>query len=140
MKILVPVDGSKYALKAAKEAAMLAKAFGASVIIVSVAPDIGSWELGYDVKGKMEKEAHKSVEEAKNFVKEQGIDDVKGIVLSGVPVAEGILKTAQDEKIDIIIMGSHGRTGLTRFMLGSVAQKVVTHATCSVLVIKSPLG
>ncbi|MDL1970039.1 MAG: universal stress protein [Candidatus Desulfofervidaceae bacterium] len=136
MKILVPVDGSKYALKAAKKAAVLAKAFGASVIIISVAPDIGLWELGYDVKEKLERQAHKSVEEAKSFVKEQGIDDVKGIILSGIPVAEGILKTAQEEKIDIITIGSRGLTGLTKFMLGSVAQKVVTHATCSVFVVK----
>jgi nucleotide-binding universal stress UspA family protein len=56
--------------------------------------------------------------------------------LSGIPVAEGILKTAREEKIDIIAIGSRGLTGLTKFMLGSVAQKVVTHATCSVFVVK----
>jgi nucleotide-binding universal stress UspA family protein len=136
MKILVPVDGSKYSLEAAKKAATLSKSFGGSIIVISVAQEIGLWELDYNVKEKLERQGYKNVEEAVKLIKKEGIENVRSIVLSSIPVAEGILQTAKEENVDLIVMGSRGVTGLTKFMLGSIAQKVVTHAPCSVFVVK----
>ena len=56
-------------------------------------------------------------------------------VLEGDPRDE-LVNTASDERCDLVVVGSHGRTGLARLLLGSVASHVVTHAPCSVLVVK----
>jgi nucleotide-binding universal stress UspA family protein len=58
---------------------------------------------------------------------------------SGDPTAE-ILRAAQESQCDLIVMGTHGRTGLERLLLGSVAEKVLRDAACSVLVVKLPRG
>jgi universal stress protein A len=52
--------------------------------------------------------------------------------------ADEILRVAQDVKCDLIVMGTHGRTGLAHFLMGSVAEQVVRKATCAVLVVKTP--
>lgn len=62
--------------------------------------------------------------------------EVTGCVIEGTP-AQVILDTADEWKADLIIVGSHGRTGFKRFLMGSVAQKVASHAPCSVNIIKS---
>ena len=59
------------------------------------------------------------------------------ILREGVPFAE-ILKAAEDAPIDLIVLGSHGRTGLSHFLIGSVAERVVRRARCSVFCIKAP--
>jgi nucleotide-binding universal stress UspA family protein len=60
-------------------------------------------------------------------------------VLPGDP-GEVLVRVAKDENVDLIVVGSHGRTGLTKFVLGSVANHVVTHAPCTVLVARTPAG
>ncbi len=62
-------------------------------------------------------------------------NEVSGLVISG-SIAESILDYAKDWDADLIILGSHGRTGLEKFWLGSVAEKVLNHAPCSVEVVK----
>lgn len=57
--------------------------------------------------------------------------------LTGAPVAE-ILRFAEQEKVDLIVMASHGRTGLSRLLMGSVAEAVVRRASCPVLIVKQP--
>lgn len=57
-------------------------------------------------------------------------------VLTGDP-RDVLVRTAQDERADLLIVGSHGRSGIAKFVLGSVAAHVVTHAPCSVLVVKA---
>jgi nucleotide-binding universal stress UspA family protein len=59
------------------------------------------------------------------------------VVVHGVPFEE-ILHTAKERQVDLIIMGTHGRTGLTHVLLGSVAEKVVRLATCPVLIARQP--
>ena len=60
-----------------------------------------------------------------------------GCLLEGDP-REALLAAAQREHADLLVVGSHGRTGLARLLLGSVSSHLVTHATCSVLVVKVP--
>ena len=63
--------------------------------------------------------------------------DVEAIVAQGIPFAE-IISTAKEKKIDMIVIGSHGRTGLSHMMLGSVSEKVVRKAPCPVLTVRQP--
>jgi nucleotide-binding universal stress UspA family protein len=58
-------------------------------------------------------------------------------LLAGDP-AEAIIRTAEQEGVDIIVIGTHGRTGLTRLLMGSVAEAIVRRATCPVLTVKQP--
>ena len=60
---------------------------------------------------------------------------VEPIILFGVPFVE-IIKTAKDKNIDLIVIGTHGRTGLAHMLIGSVAEKIVRKAPCPVLTIK----
>jgi nucleotide-binding universal stress UspA family protein len=64
---------------------------------------------------------------------------VKHVFLEGDPAAE-LVRYAQDAAIDLVVMGTHGRTGLERLLMGSVAEKVLRDAPCSVLVVKLPKG
>ena len=62
---------------------------------------------------------------------------VRHVLLEGDP-AEEIIRHAAEARADLIVMGTHGRTGLARLLMGSVAEKVLRGATCSVLVVKMP--
>ncbi len=64
---------------------------------------------------------------------------VRHVFLEGDPAAE-IVRYARDAGMDLIVMGTHGRTGLERLLMGSVAEKVLREAPCSVLVVKLPRG
>jgi len=63
----------------------------------------------------------------------------KGVVADGDPRI-ALVDAARREKADLLVVGSHGRTGLTKLVLGSVASHVTTHAPCSVLVVRAPLA
>ncbi len=122
-KILIATDGSEFSEKAVHEALDIAAASKSEVVIVSVA------------SGDSE------VREAERFVREASEKaDKKGIkVTTGIPVGtvyERIIDVAEKEKVDLIVVGSHGRTGLKRLLMGSVAERVIGHASCTVLVVK----
>ncbi|MBI4764025.1 MAG: universal stress protein [Deltaproteobacteria bacterium] len=133
-KILLPTDGSKTALKAAKYAVDLAKKFKASIIILSVI-DQGAM-IGQTVPAR--KTARHIIEPIEDYLKEAaegfaGIikkvcdeDRVKSetVIVKGHPVEE-ILKMAGRVKADLIIMGSHGRSALAAAILGSVTYGVI---------------
>ncbi len=63
--------------------------------------------------------------------------DVEATVIQGIPFAE-IISTAKEKEIDMIVIGSHGRTGISHMMLGSVSEKVVRKAPCPVLTVRQP--
>jgi nucleotide-binding universal stress UspA family protein len=63
--------------------------------------------------------------------------DVEAIVIQGIPFVE-IISTSREKEIDMIVMGSHGRTGISHMMLGSVSEKVVRKAPCPVLIVRQP--
>ncbi|MNL45759.1 Universal stress protein F [compost metagenome] len=96
--------------------------------------------LGYAPEATYEvpstEDAQAILAKAAAFMKEKGIEP-RTVHRVGAP-ADMILDEADKLKADLIIVGSHGRTGLQRFLLGSVSSAVVNHATCSVLVVKSP--
>jgi nucleotide-binding universal stress UspA family protein len=135
-KILVATDGSKYSVIAINKAIDFAKAYGGSLVVLSVV----------DVPTEFYAEAPKAVEDmirtAREYtaaVKKQAeADGVKSESYVGEAEAwEAIVKLANDQDVNMIVVGSHGRTGLRRLLMGSVTEKVIGHAPCPVLVVKS---
>jgi universal stress protein A len=84
----------------------------------------------------MEKNAKAQLE--KSFLEEiRGYKDVEHVVLKGTPYEE-ISRFAEENKIDLIVIGTHGRTGLDRMLFGSTAEQVVRYAPCPVLTVRLP--
>jgi nucleotide-binding universal stress UspA family protein len=79
-------------------------------------------------------EAEKNAKVVKEAALKEGVA-VKAFVLSGRP-ADAIIETAQEKNADLIVLGSHGRTGVERLLMGSVAERVIVLASCPVLVVK----
>ncbi len=134
-KILVATDGSRYSGLATDKAIDFAKSYGGSLTAVSVV-DVPS-EFYAEAPGAVDK----LIASAKGFVaavsKKAEANDIAASTFVGEGEAfEIIRRLAQKEKIDVIIMGSHGRTGLKRLLMGSVTEKVIGHAPCPVLVVK----
>jgi nucleotide-binding universal stress UspA family protein len=142
--IIVPCDFSEYAERAYAWAVGLAEKWGAKVILLHAAQLFTS--LGYpesvyllDLK-KMEDEIIADAEKRlREFVAKKGSSPVvvETRAVTGDPFWE-ICQTAEKEPADLIVMGSHGRTGLAHVLLGSVAERVVRHAPCPVLVARLP--
>ena len=139
-KILLPTDGSKFAEKAEKHALFLAEASGAEIIALSVvetsfSSGLPSDDTIFQINQLLKKETEKNLQKVEKM-KEECASDVK-ITLKvdeGSP-AEVILEIIEKEDIDLVVMGSSGKTGFDRFIMGSVAEKVVKAAECSVLVV-----
>ncbi len=145
-KILLPTDGSKFAEKAAKHAIWIASQSDAEIIALNVVDTsslvgLPAEDLTVRVTEILKEEAHASLDQIENmindFKKEEGIEkDIELIKESkeGSP-ANIILKTVDEEGIDLIVMGTSGKHGLDRFLLGSVTEKVVRSAKCPVLAV-----
>ncbi|HEY4481837.1 MAG TPA: universal stress protein [Candidatus Brocadiaceae bacterium] len=140
--ILCPIDYSVYSEKAIKYAIEFAEKYNAKLYLMHVLDiriyDITDPEL-YNVNvidketiNKLRERLHKCISEdtRKNI-------EVETIVIEGVPFAE-IIKKAREYKVDLIVLGTHGRTGLSHAIMGSVAEKVVRKAPCPVLTIRHP--
>ena len=136
-KILVPTDGSEFAKKAEKHALFLSKVSGAEIIAVSVTENnfVNGLPLDDEVYQLNQILKERSEENLKEF-DELNEEDLKitHIIREGSP-ARVILEVAQEEDIDLIVMGSSGKSGFDRFIMGSVADKVVNSAKCAVLVV-----
>ncbi|MBA5268560.1 universal stress protein [Enterococcus hirae] len=138
-KIMVAVDGSKQSEQAFLEALDLAKDNEAELFIVSI---INKVELTYSAyafskiyaeeKQKIKVEMLKKIHDAKEY----GINDIHAIVETGDP--RNLIGTVfpQQEAIDLIVMGATGKGAIQQALVGSTASYVVTHAPCSVLVVK----
>ena len=136
-KILVPTDGSEFAKKAQKHALFLAKVSGAEIVAVSVTENncVNGLPLDDEIYQLNQVLNERSEENLKDFDK-LNEDDVKinHVIREGSP-AKVILEVANEEQVDLIVMGSSGKSGFDRFIMGSVADKVVNSAKCAVLVV-----
>lgn len=133
--ILVATDGSKYSKAATERAIDFAEAYRGSLkiaSIVDVPPEFyGEAPQAVD---DMIKRAHGYADEAKQLAESRGIK-AESLVREG-EAAEVIISLAKKQEINTIVMGSHGRTGLRRLLMGSVTEKVIGHSPCPVLVVK----
>jgi nucleotide-binding universal stress UspA family protein len=136
MKIMVPVDGSAYSLKAVETACDLAKAkVPSSVVLIAVAVQIPELEEGVYIAEKMKAQAEVALAKAREVAQAQGVTaDV--VLATGASPADEIAQAAKDQQADLIVVGSRGLAGKTRSFLGSTASQVVTYSPCSVLVVK----
>lgn len=136
-RILVPTDGSEFAKKAQKHALFLAKVTGAEIIAVSVTENnfVNGLPLDDEINQLNQILKERSEENLKEF-DELNEDNLKinHVVKEGAP-AKCILEVAKEEEVDLIVIGSSGKSGFDRFIMGSVADKVVNSAKCAVLVI-----
>ena len=136
-KILVPTDGSEFAKKAQKHALFLASVSGAEIIAVSVTENnfVNGLPLDDEIYQLNQILNERSEENLKEFDK-LNEDDLKitHVIREGSP-ARVILEVAKEEDVDLIVMGSSGKSGFDRFIMGSVADKVVNSAKCAVLVV-----
>lgn len=141
-KILVPTDGSDLAQNAARTAVELAKSQGAQILgvfVIDPFPYIGIGDASAAGLQAYMSEAHaaagQALERLAALCKDQGVVCAGDTIERNV-VYEGIIETADAEKCDLIVMGSHGRQGVKALILGSVAQKVLTHANVPVMIVK----
>jgi nucleotide-binding universal stress UspA family protein len=142
--ILVPVDFSDYSKDALKYAVQFAKQFNAKLYIVYVIEPViypADFSMGQvaipslenDIKNRAEEEMESLV---KSFV-DPSIETEK-IIKTGKPFVE-IIETAREVDADIIIMATHGHTGVEHLLFGSTAEKVVRKAPCPVLTLRKPI-
>ncbi len=134
--IVLAYDGSKFSNKALQEAISLAKSSGGSLLILSVVDITDEFES--EAPGLTDKMTEKLLKSAQKALGKAVASKVKAKVEVHVGDAyEMIVDIAKKKKADVIVMGSHGRTGLTRLLMGSVTSRVIGHAPCSVLVVKA---
>ena len=134
-KLLVATDGSEFSKSAIREAMNLAKQCSSKLIALSVVKTNPEFEdLVPQVIEKLEKEVIRYLESIKNRASRENVDCEIIVRLSEEPYQD-IIDEAAKNQVNMIIVGTHGRTGLKRLMMGSVTAKVIGHATCNVLVV-----
>jgi nucleotide-binding universal stress UspA family protein len=142
-RILFPTDFSEGSTFALHYAVDLAKHYNAKLYILHVIYDIAKATESHiphisadEIYNEMNKWA---MEEIENCCIEEirGLPDVEKIVLKGIPHEE-IVRFASDKKVDMIVMGTYGRTGLQKFIFGDTAEKVVKKAPCPVMTVRIP--
>jgi nucleotide-binding universal stress UspA family protein len=142
-KILVPIDGSECSLYAAKHAVKLAKDENAELFCIHVIGSvpyyglIGSPPAIEQYYKDLEEKAQSWFDKVRNMARNEGISELKTGTFSGVKsIIESIIDYAASKDIDLIVIGTRGRTGLKRFVMGSVANGIVQHAHCPVLLVR----
>jgi nucleotide-binding universal stress UspA family protein len=151
-RILAPTDFSKYSGFALEWAAYLTQCMKAELVLLHVLTDeegkiieeiIGEGAVVQIPKGIRQNvvdDRQKKLKDQYEMVVPRDIKaslKVEQMTRIGVPFLE-IVKMAKEKEVDLIVMGTHGRTGLAHVLIGSVAEKVVHHAHCGVLTIKHP--
>ncbi|NOZ59652.1 MAG: universal stress protein [Euryarchaeota archaeon] len=136
--ILIPTDGSEIAEEAVRHGVRLAKAlnakvYGLYVIDISAFAGIPTEAVWESMRVLLEEEGKRALASVEELAKELGVE-CETIIREGIP-AEDIVSVAREKGADLIVMGTAGRTGLDRFLLGSVAEKVVRTSSCPVMVV-----
>lgn len=136
---LVPIDFSKTAQKALAHAVRLARDHQAKLLLVHVITESSAmvpFPVRDDYFDSLEKEAQAYI---KKLVKRHHLAPKKHrvVLLRGANAAQLIADQAKKSRVAMIIMGSHGHTGMSRLILGSVAEQTLRQATCPVLIVKN---
>jgi len=137
-RIMVPLDGSELAERALAPAAELSRDSSATLVLVRAteAPVL----LGSDpteAQVTVVREAEAYLDEQARRLRQQGIARVETSVWYG-PAASSLVEAAQRRQVDLIVMSSHGRSGLGRLVLGSVAESVLRAISTSILLVRAP--
>lgn len=143
MKILIALDDSSHSQRALDFVTRVRWPAGSRMTVMSVVQPLASAiAAAYEPAGalpagldeELRRRLQDVVSKAEHTLRESGLS-TEGRVVTGDP-RETVVEAARTDRSDLIVVGSHGRTGLAKLWLGSVSSHVVTHAPCSVLVVK----
>ena len=143
--ILVPLDGSEYSIKAVEYAGRMAKGFNSKLIALYILPSSIRYNLSSDnenseINSQFNQIIQGSYIETQNWLNDItkiiDIEIVTEVIIAKESIVSEIIEFAEQRSIDLIIMGTRGRTGFKKLLLGSVASGVVTYSHCPVLVIR----
>ncbi|WP_056948052.1 universal stress protein [Secundilactobacillus odoratitofui] len=138
-RILVPLDGSQNAQSALKTAIQIARYFGSTLILMSVADQgsmsIASGSLPLDLSQELGKRAQQILNEGQSTAETAGVA-MESFVTEGIPKNE-IVSAAEDEEADLIVIGKSGADALNRLLIGSTTAYVVRRAPVQVLVVNA---
>lgn len=132
-RILAATDFSLCSLAALEYAEELARRFGVPLLLLHAT---GAPSMPAEVHQRSGEAAEQALTRSVERLREHGLT-VRGLTRPGAP-ADEIVRTAQVERASLIVMGTHGRTGVTRVLMGSVAERVVREAPCPVLTVGLP--
>lgn len=140
-RILLPTDGSQGASEALNCATAIARKFDSELEVVFVTEPHPMLTAPYsesilmDALQATREEGENVLAQATETARQSGIDQVKSAMLEGHP-AEEIVRYAREHQMDIIVMGTHGRRGINRMLLGSIAEEVVRTASMPVMTVR----
>jgi nucleotide-binding universal stress UspA family protein len=144
MKVLVPIDGSKHSTEGLRVASHFAKTNKAKIYILNVIASVADVDLELSASDRdrllesLKRRGEDLLAKAKDQMKTHGVTDINSVLVTGDSPAQEIVAFAEKEKIDLIVIGSKGKSATARFLLGSVASKVVKYSHCCVYVVKEP--
>ena len=140
-QILVPYDASSYANHAFDDALKIAEKFGSKITVLTVLGTKVEQSTGISLERAIEiQEGHEDVatkilKDLEGLAKEKGVEFSFKVIYEPSPY-KGIVNFLNSNSMDLIVIGTHGRSGIKKALLGSVASGVVEHANCPVLIIK----
>ncbi len=138
-KILIPTDGSDYSLRAAEYGIGVAKKLGAEVMVVYVIDMVALNQVSKvtereNVERELKQDGQRYVNYVLGLAEKEGVK-AASLFARGSPF-EQIVHLAKGLGMDLIVMGTYGRRGAERILIGSVAERVIEYSTCPVLVVK----
>ena len=136
MKILLAIDGSQFSEAATRVVATQVRSQGAEVLLVHVIESPAFFEQDAGLQER-HRRAQELMTDAVRVLRSAGFQEVNMRVVEGEPQT-GILEVAAEWRPNCIVLGSHGRKGLEKLLLGSVAQSVAQRASCSVFIVRVP--
>ena len=143
MKILVPLDGSKHAAEGIRIAAHHAATGRAETTLLTVIPSVADIDLELSASERdrllesLKLRGEELLAQGRDQMRAYGVPAVSTVVVSSASPAQEIVSFAERERIDLIVIGSQGRSANRRFFLGSVAANVVRHSPCCVYVVRT---
>ena len=138
-KILVPTDGSDYSVRASEYAIGIAKMLSAQIIVVYVIDTVVIDQISKtterdSVEQELKEDGQRYIHYVLGLSAKEGVKS-SSLLVKGSPY-EQIVHLARELNIDLIVMGTYGRRGTERVLIGSVAERVIEYAPCPVLVVK----
>jgi len=137
LKTLIAIDSSEHSKKAVIQTSLFAAKTGVEITLLGVLEDVIRYKEIPDTWAYHQREtkALKVLEKLKKEAEKNGAPSVKIMTVVG-PVAEEIVRVAEEENFNYVVVGTKGESGFKRMLMGSVAEKVVKHAHCPVVIIR----